>query len=173
MTTTPTSEKTLYFDAPIICFQMSQSSPPPTDTATHVLPVEPFDGPIDVKETHFQDVSKDIPTTGAAPKETSSDANVEEGFVPKSAILASSPSSPPKGSPLSRNMFMNADGQQMDGSTFIGGAVTTGPNSTAEASDQLHRRAASADASLTPKQRSKINKAEGNVTPTQVYDVTI
>ncbi|KAF8071887.1 hypothetical protein FPV67DRAFT_1386933, partial [Lyophyllum atratum] len=46
------------------------------------------------------------------------------------------------------------------GSTFIAGAATTGPNSNALPDDELTSRGARADASLTPKQRSKIEKEE-------------
>ncbi|KAF9468022.1 hypothetical protein BDZ94DRAFT_1144786, partial [Collybia nuda] len=62
------------------------------------------------------------------------------------------------------SLFTNTDGQTIEGSTFIGGAATTGPNSQAKKNETLHQRAMSADASLTPKQRAKIAKAEGKST---------
>ncbi|KAG7444678.1 uncharacterized protein BT62DRAFT_933721 [Guyanagaster necrorhizus] len=59
-----------------------------------------------------------------------------------------------------RSVFTNPDGNPIVGSTFIGGAATTGPNAKAEADESLHNRAASADASLSAKQLSKIQKTE-------------
>ena len=56
-----------------------------------------------------------------------------------------------------RNM---REGVPDPGSTFSNGAGTTGPNATAEQNINLHFRAASAEVSLTPKQKSKIAKSE-------------
>jgi hypothetical protein len=158
MAATPASENTLYFDAPIIHFQ---SPPPPMMEADSPaqLPSVEHSCPADEKEKQgIQVVPSDDSSTETAPTEASKDSDVRKDSV----LISSSPtmgsSSPPI---LSRSMFTNVDGQRVDGSTFIRGAATTGPNSTAEPDDQLHRRAVSADASLTPKERSKIEKAEG------------
>ncbi|KAL0562970.1 hypothetical protein V5O48_019108 [Marasmius crinis-equi] len=59
-----------------------------------------------------------------------------------------------------RSQFTNVDGKPVDGSTFINGAGTTGPGANAIADDSLHQRRATADSSLTPKQKSKIEKLE-------------
>lgn len=60
-----------------------------------------------------------------------------------------------------RSLFTNADGNPVNGSAFIGGAGVTGPSAVAEADDSLHQRRATAEAGLTPKQKSKITKKEG------------
>ncbi|KAL0065070.1 hypothetical protein AAF712_007906 [Marasmius tenuissimus] len=60
-----------------------------------------------------------------------------------------------------RSQFTNVDGKPIDGSTFINGAGTTGPGSTAIADETLHKRHATADSSLNKKQKSKIEKIEG------------
>ncbi|KAK1231568.1 hypothetical protein PQX77_005302 [Marasmius sp. AFHP31] len=59
-----------------------------------------------------------------------------------------------------RSQFTNVDGKPIDGSTFINGAGTTGPGSTAIADETLHKRHATADSSLNKKQKSKIEKIE-------------
>ncbi|KAF4613868.1 hypothetical protein D9613_007613 [Agrocybe pediades] len=53
-----------------------------------------------------------------------------------------------------------SDGRPIPGSAFVNGAGTTGPFSTAEEDEALLMRAQEANASLTPKQRSKIAKTE-------------
>jgi hypothetical protein len=138
MSATPASKQSLYFDAP-----MANSHSP----ASPAMKTDPpaFPGP-------QHDVPNDVHLVAdTAPTEASKDGVV---------VSSSRSNSPPIDSP-SRSMFTNAGGQAVNGSTFIAGAATTGPNSTAEADGNLHRRAASADASLTPKQRSKIEKSEG------------
>ncbi|KAG6829500.1 hypothetical protein H0H87_011259 [Tephrocybe sp. NHM501043] len=59
-----------------------------------------------------------------------------------------------------RSMFTGSTGQPIEGSTFIGGAATTGPHSTAQAHEDLTTRAAAADANLSRKDRSRITKSE-------------
>ncbi|KAF5367450.1 hypothetical protein D9758_003650 [Tetrapyrgos nigripes] len=59
-----------------------------------------------------------------------------------------------------RSTFTNADGATIPGSTFINGAGVTGPSASAIADESLHRRAMSADQSLSAKQKSKIGKME-------------
>jgi len=54
-----------------------------------------------------------------------------------------------------------SDGRPIPGSAFVNGAGTTGPFSTAEENEELLNRRLEANASLTPKQRSKIAKNEG------------
>ncbi|KAJ6619567.1 hypothetical protein B0H10DRAFT_1793502, partial [Mycena sp. CBHHK59/15] len=68
-------------------------------------------------------------------------------------------------SPVSKHsVFTNADGRTMNGSTFINGVGTTGPNVTAEKDNSLRQRAASADAVLSDEQKARIikNGAKGN-----------
>lgn len=60
-----------------------------------------------------------------------------------------------------RSLFTNQEGRPIDGSTFIAGAATTGPNSVAQPDEELTTRAAAAEASLTPRQKSRIAKSEG------------
>jgi hypothetical protein len=164
MSATPASERSLYFDAPIANFHSPVSPVMKTDSPTH--PPPDAGGATYDKEKH--DMQNDVlllvpnggPVADTAPREASKDGVVRTGSVLVSSLPTTRSNSPPISSP-SRGMFTNADGQVVNGSTFIAGAATTGPNSTAEADGQLHRRAASADASLTPKQRSKIEKSEG------------
>ncbi|KAG6899962.1 hypothetical protein C0993_004863 [Termitomyces sp. T159_Od127] len=59
-----------------------------------------------------------------------------------------------------RSMFTGSTGQPIEGSTFIGGAATTGPYSTAHPSYELTTRAAAADANLSRRDRSRIAKSE-------------
>ncbi|KAG6842356.1 hypothetical protein C0991_010646 [Blastosporella zonata] len=59
-----------------------------------------------------------------------------------------------------RSMFTGSTGQPIEGSTFIGGAATTGPHSTAQPHQDLTTRAAAADANLSRKDRSRIAKSE-------------
>ena len=155
---------TVYFDAPIVHFQMSQNTSPPmmeSDPSTHLPPIICSRYPANETEKQSNQpalVAKDEPVTEPTPIKTSKDDARKEP-VPTSTSTTSDSSSAPLRS-QSRTMFTNAEGQPVNGSTFIGGAATTGPNSTAENND-FDRRAASADASLTPKQRSRIEKAEG------------
>ncbi|KAG6908676.1 hypothetical protein DXG01_003690 [Tephrocybe rancida] len=60
-----------------------------------------------------------------------------------------------------RSMFTGSTGHPIEGSTFIGGAATTGPHSTAHPHEDLTTRAAAADANLSRRARSKITKSEG------------
>lgn len=60
-----------------------------------------------------------------------------------------------------RSVFTNVDGKNVDGSTFINGAGTTGPAASAAADESMHARATSAEANLSSKQKSKIRKSEG------------
>ncbi|KAG5733228.1 hypothetical protein E4T56_gene20871 [Termitomyces sp. T112] len=60
-----------------------------------------------------------------------------------------------------RSMFTSGStGHPIEGSTFIGGAATTGPHSTALPDQELTTRAAAADANLSRKDRSRIAKSE-------------
>ncbi|KAG6862540.1 hypothetical protein C0995_000088 [Termitomyces sp. Mi166 len=76
------------------------------------------------------------------------------------------PSSPAQGSSdmrrsaSRRSMFTKSTGQPIEGSTFIGGAATTGPYSTAHPTQEFTARAAAADANLSRRDRSRIAKSE-------------
>ncbi|KAL0953270.1 hypothetical protein HGRIS_004520 [Hohenbuehelia grisea] len=59
-----------------------------------------------------------------------------------------------------RSLFNNRDGDAVNGSAFINGAGTVGPDATPEVDSSVHARGASADAALSPKQRSRIIKSE-------------
>lgn len=162
MAASPASENTPYFDAPIIHFQKSQSPPPSMKEADS--PAQSVSLTAVEQESLKQDVqvaSKAERVTESAPTDISKDGDVRRDPI---EILSSSPIAPSPAPICSQtgSKFIKTDGQHVNGSTFIGGAATTGPNSTAEANDQLDRRAISANASLTPKQRSKIEKAQGN-----------
>jgi hypothetical protein len=151
MAATPASEKTIYFDAPIIHFQKSQSPPSPMMELNPLaqLPPKQASHPADEKDQQGVEVApKDDPITEPVPTKTSQDGDVRRDPLLTSSLLPTGSSSAPIGS-QPRSMFTKADVQPVNGSTFIGGAATTGPNSTAEVNNDLHRRAASADASLT------------------------
>ncbi|KAI4518452.1 hypothetical protein K525DRAFT_288372 [Schizophyllum commune Loenen D] len=62
-----------------------------------------------------------------------------------------------------RSLYTNSDGRVVNGSAFISGAGTTGPDAAAIPDDSLHRRRTSASAALSPKQNKKIEKREGEV----------
>jgi len=170
MAHTPSSDKSLYFDAPITHFHtMSSQSPPlPAEEAAVQQPAEAVEGKVTVMPNNESSgwlpaTDSPVETNGVAPKESiMKTPSVAAGAQLNGHARSVSVSAAPRRSgSLSRpSLFTNADGQAVEGSGFIGGAVTTGPNSTAEKDEQLHRRATSADASLTPKQRSKIAKAE-------------
>ncbi|KAL1696846.1 hypothetical protein GGG16DRAFT_98756 [Schizophyllum commune] len=59
-----------------------------------------------------------------------------------------------------RSLYTNSDGRVVNGSAFISGAGTTGPDAAAIPDDSLHRRRTSASAALSPKQNKKIEKRE-------------
>lgn len=60
-----------------------------------------------------------------------------------------------------QSLFTNKeDGQPVEGSTFSYGAGTTGPSTSPQPHESLIARSNSAAAQLTPKQRSKISKAD-------------
>lgn len=206
-TLTPSSDKSLYFDAPIAHFHMS--TPAQNSELAKPYGAEPV-----------ADSSREstVVATGASPKaapdttrdfatdaqgaESVDDAdqvhihpNGSEGWLPAADADAAASTSPRTGAKLRksgsvhsraggarsssrassvhrsgsiggqstgrRSIFTNSQGNAVAGSTFINGAGTTGPNASAEADESLHTRAASANDALTPKQKSKIVKAEG------------
>lgn len=132
MTDTPFSDRTIYFDASA---RMSNA------TTARELPTinEPLE---------FRTVTIRHSWDGAPFMDTATE-NHSDG---KRSVTGS----------LSRkSLFTNVDGQPIGGSTFIHGAGTVGPNSTALQNDELALRAASAEAALAPRQKSRINKHEG------------
>ncbi|KAG5649666.1 hypothetical protein H0H81_002581 [Sphagnurus paluster] len=141
----PDSERSIYFDA-MTSPQLNATAGPSSEQTNH--------HPYDVTErdpiVHRPDSSLGwLPATDTPPE--------TEG--PKSP----SPTQdelPLRRSASRRSMFTNTEGQPIDGSTFIGGAATTGPSSTVHPNQELKSRAAIADASLTSKERSRIAKSE-------------
>ncbi|KAF8896314.1 hypothetical protein BD779DRAFT_1433515 [Infundibulicybe gibba] len=90
----------------------------------------------------------------ASPSVSSADSSVERNDHTRGASLSHN------ASVSKRSMFTNGEGRAINGSTFINGAGTTGPNTVAEPNENMGFRAAVADVSLTPKQKSKIVKSE-------------
>ena len=148
VTATPASEDTAYFEVPIVHFR--QNSHPPMPEAASPAQVEQSSGAAGGEKHDVQATEPDIPL-----RETSRDSVVRKVSV---LISKSSPATQP---PIDSSSFTDADQERVDGSTFTGGAATTG---TVGESEGLHRRAAS----LTPKQRSKMEKLEGT---SSVHDV--
>ncbi|KAJ7773421.1 hypothetical protein B0H16DRAFT_148897 [Mycena metata] len=200
MNSTPSSETSVYFDAPIL--HMSSISPttegvPALSVVTPPVP-DAHQKPDFAAEAHAALAAKEAspesePISEPPAAATLSDPPASTSPVPQTdAELAESRDvvdpngiSEPKASPPStlsphghgraaslgyapsignRSVFTNADGQTIGGSTFINGAGTTGPNATAEHNEGLHQRAASADATLSEQQKSRIakNGAKGN-----------
>lgn len=197
MTSTPSSDKSLYFDAPLAHFNtMSSQSPPlpvndavvesgaPTTTepgrtspATE-QPTVNGAGDVAVEGSEKPALTRNessgwLPATDTppSPKESNEKPATAARLNGNGHTRSTSLSPRRSGSLSRRSLFTNTDGQTIEGSTFIGGAATTGPNSRAEQNESLHQRAMSADASLTPKQRSKIAKAEGKSAPSTVMSL--
>ncbi|KAJ7067070.1 hypothetical protein C8F01DRAFT_658111 [Mycena amicta] len=166
-TTTPSSDISVYFDAPIL--HMSTKNPEtvlhaplvesPTSEAPvtapsfslahdeNISPLSPV--PENVECVEATDTVEPIPGATSSPASSLSQKvqHTRGVSVDHAASIAQ------------RSIFTNADGQAVAGSTFINGAGTTGPNATAEHDDSLHLRAASADAVLTEEQKAKIAKS--------------
>ncbi|TRM64430.1 hypothetical protein BD626DRAFT_491790 [Schizophyllum amplum] len=73
---------------------------------------------------------------------------------------AASTTSSSGGGGARRSLYTNSDGRVVNGSAFISGAGTTGPDAHATPDPSLHQRRASAASALTPKQNKKIAKKE-------------
>ncbi|KAK0204851.1 hypothetical protein DFS33DRAFT_701165 [Desarmillaria ectypa] len=182
MPTTPSSEtSSIYFDAPLPPFHMSTL---PQDLDKPVTQREGGDEQPTIADTRHDADKGGKPVhpngsegwlpTAELPAEPSSPTHT--GPILRKAedapSIDSSTSSVPKNtfnrgasvnrtaSVSKRSVFTNADGNPVVGSAFIGGAATTGPNAKAEPDESLHHRAAFADASLSAKQLSKIQKTE-------------
>ncbi|KAJ6513092.1 hypothetical protein C8R45DRAFT_1088173 [Mycena sanguinolenta] len=183
--TSPASEKSIYFDAPILHVHMSGTP------ITEGVPAAPARSPIDA-QIETSTVAAEAPAVLAQeePKPASDLAVTNlsnspvlqtEAEVAESRDVVNPKGTPePKSSPASTispthhheraatvdyastlgkpGVFTNVDGHTIVGSTFINGAGTTGPNATAEHNDSLHQRAASADAVLSEEQKAKIAK---------------
>ncbi|RDB26318.1 hypothetical protein Hypma_006637 [Hypsizygus marmoreus] len=137
---TPNSDdRSIYFDAPLSHFHMNPSNPggPSTDVTN--------------------DSNGWLPATDLPPETHPNGAAVTRGG---SHLKSSSSTRSLKRSSSRRSLFTNSEGRTIEGSTFIAGAAMTGPGSTGEPNENLAFRAATADASLTSKQRSRIAKSE-------------
>lgn len=179
MNSTPSSEISVYFDAPT-----THMSTPPASEPAHPDPlvespvphVAATPEPAALAETTPAPESSIPPPAPATPdpvpeteaeRAESSDV-VDPNGVPERKSSPVSPNGHGRAASLGyapsvsrRSVFTNGDGQTISGSTFINGAGTTGPNATAEHNDSLHQRAASADAALTEEQKSRITKNGG------------
>ncbi|KAF5382175.1 hypothetical protein D9615_004406 [Tricholomella constricta] len=145
---------------------MSSSSPPEDATAGPSTSEQPTTGPYDVTERdHLERAPESslgwLPATDQPP-------GTDGGAAPNSSVVKSpSPTQDMVNAPAlrrsasRRSLFTNTEGQPIEGPTFITGAATSGPYATAQADEELTSRAATADASLTPKERSRIAKSEG------------
>ncbi|KAJ7707554.1 hypothetical protein B0H17DRAFT_1192033 [Mycena rosella] len=172
MNSTPSSEKSVYFDAPM------SATTPTTEAAPAIVESPVADAPLHVPATTPLAEAPPIeapaaltePPTAAAPAVSTPPATAEP---PKTSPTSSalSPNGHGRAASLGyapsvskRSVFTNNDGETIGGSTFINGAGTTGPNATAERNESLHQRAASADAALSEQQKARIakNGAKGN-----------
>ncbi|KAJ7475978.1 hypothetical protein FB451DRAFT_1366601 [Mycena latifolia] len=187
MSTTPSSEISVYFDAPMA--HMSATTPTTEAAPTTLVESPVADVPAPAADPHVPPAveapaenthtSESEPTAVTPPataepvpeteaeREESSDV-VDPTGVPE---RKSSPAGHGRAASLGyapsvskRSVFTSNDGQTIGGSTFINGAGTTGPDASVERNESLHQRAASADATLTEEQKARITKngAKGN-----------
>ncbi|KAK0469705.1 uncharacterized protein EV420DRAFT_1634123 [Desarmillaria tabescens] len=172
MPATPSSEtSSIYFDAPLIPFNMSAApqefiqgegadeQPITTGKGGKALHPNGSEGwlpaaelpPEHVSPTHTGPIlrnAEDAPSIGTSTSSVPKNTLNRGASVNRTASVSK------------RSVFTNADGNPIAGSAFIGGAATTGPNAKAEPDESLYYRAAEADASLSAKQLSKIQKTE-------------
>ncbi|KAJ7364183.1 hypothetical protein DFH08DRAFT_268194 [Mycena albidolilacea] len=187
MNGTPSSETSVYFDAPTLHVHMSDTpttegvpaaplTQSPTIDAPAKTPVLVANAPTQENPASESTPASDppsfpVPQTDAERAEARDVVNPNDIPEPKTSPTSTiSPGHHGRAASLDTpsltrpSVFTNADGQTIAGSTFINGAGTTGPNATAEHNESLHQRAASADAVLSEGQKAKIakNGAKGN-----------
>ncbi|KAF7316757.1 DNA binding protein Ncp1 [Mycena chlorophos] len=167
---TPSSEISVYFDAPIV--HMSSKTPEPVlvesptaDVPAAAAPTVSPDPAADTKTSPTSSTLSPVPETEAERAEAT-DTVAPEGPSPTPSSLsqkaqhARAASVGRAGSIANRSIFTNADGHTVAGSTFINGAGTTGPHATAEHDPSLHVRAATAESALSDEQKATIAKRE-------------
>nr|GAT50753.1 DNA binding protein Ncp1 [Mycena chlorophos] len=172
--TSPSSEISVYFDAPIV--HMSSKTPEPvlaapivesptTEAPAAAVPIASPDPAADTKTSPTSSTLSPVPETEAERAEAT-DTVAPEGPSPTPSSLsqkaqhARAASVGRAGSIANRSIFTNADGHTVAGSTFINGAGTTGPHATAEHDPSLHVRAATAESALSDEQKATIAKRE-------------
>jgi hypothetical protein len=189
MNATPSSEKSVYFDAPVTHAHMPDApttegvpAAPLTQSPTIDAPVAKTpvlaanaptvlaqENPASESTPASDPPSSPVPQTDAERAEARDVVDPNDIPEPKTSPTSTiSPGHHGRAASLGYapsltrpSVFTNADGQTIAGSTFINGAGTTGPNATAEHNESLHQRAASADAVLSGEQKAMIAKNGG------------
>lgn len=136
----------------------TRKAPPPLDNLQSSQPAAPAQAHV------HSEASNPSPATPAIQEGTSQDpknslrrpGDFETGNSQKPVSTVSRSTS-------RRSAFIDAEGRQVSGGAFLGGAGTTGPAATAELDNETAQRHMEAHANLTSRQRSKVIKAEGNV----------
>lgn len=161
MTETPFSGRSFYFDASDKPGTMNNDADNATRESLGWLPTinEPLEHGATIR--HSWDGAQKLCSTSPAP--SASDPSPRTHFVDTATTHSEVDYGKRSvtGSLSRKSMFTNVDGQPISGSTFIHGAGTVGPNTTAGQNEELALRAASADAALAPRQKSRIKKHEG------------
>ncbi|KAJ7650142.1 hypothetical protein FB45DRAFT_10731 [Roridomyces roridus] len=156
---TPSSETTVYFDAPIV--HMNAPTVPVDSPASDIPPVIPpttaNEGNLTKVETPEPNAVSDLDAAEIAEARDVVDPN---GLPERKSSPASHGSFGHAASIGKRSVFTNAEGETVSGSTFINGAGTTGPSAVVDHDESLHQRASSADAVLSEQQKAKIARSE-------------
>ncbi|KAG5646940.1 hypothetical protein DXG03_001663 [Asterophora parasitica] len=142
----PDSDRSVYFDAPLAPFVNMSSAP---ENAAGPSGDKPPADPHDVIERGDGDGESSLgwlPATDQPPETTKGVKSPSPTGVRRSVSR--------------RSLFTDHEGQPLDGPMFLGGASTTGPHAHAQPHEELTERSANADASLSRKDRSRIAKAE-------------
>ncbi|KAJ7678949.1 hypothetical protein DFH06DRAFT_502145 [Mycena polygramma] len=185
MNSTPSSERTVYFDmspAPTPTTEVPPLAPLPATTQPDPA-LAPLHAPVPVAgqaappaqeaPASINSVSPAMPAANSPEPQTEAELAEARDTVDPNGVQPSriSPTStpPPNGHARSASLghapsigrasvFTNTDGQTVGGSTFINGAGTTGPSASVERNESLHQRAASADATFSEQQKARITK---------------
>jgi hypothetical protein len=150
---TSISEGSVYFDAPLKHFHMNQ------DDDNGQPRVATHDEAVDQQPEHVEDTSVVYvdgnwvykPTSEPSSRRTSLKRTKNDTQIERRRTASTN------GNGSTRSIRSHAGS---GGSTFANGAGTTGPAATPEPDGRLQLRVATADASLTRSQRSKIIKEE-------------
>ncbi|KAK7050886.1 hypothetical protein VNI00_004998 [Paramarasmius palmivorus] len=163
---TPSSEKSLYFDAPIANFTMQDQDQPipkpdgsepvadltrePTVAGGATAPLvngANGDKKASINGVNGVDDIADEAGSGGEEKYTAH-PNGSEGWLPATDV------------PPDAETSRGDSKVPVNGSTFVNGAGTTGPGATAIPDESFQQRVTAADGALTAKQKSKISKQE-------------
>ncbi|KAJ6507991.1 hypothetical protein C8R47DRAFT_966361 [Mycena vitilis] len=180
MNSTPSSERTVYFDmspAPTPTAEVPPLAPLPNTTQPdpalaplHApVPVAGQAAPAHETPARINSVSPAMPEPQTEAELAEARDTVDPNDMPQPSRISPTSTPPPNGHARSASVgrapsigrasvFTNTDGQTVGGSTFINGAGTTGPSASVERNESLHQRAASADATFSEQQKARITK---------------